>query len=329
MKPCIYFEPKVSNDNFEGTRLRKNIKKALENQNIAYAKSIIDIYDLIHFISLNDELKINDAVEQNIPVVFSALNCESDESARTLDRNYGLSQKTIKLLNKVDLVLVSDSLSMKFLSTNGIKKPIKIVSPGVSLSRFEFDNLLEENIFYNYYQLEKGSKFVVSIGGSEDKENLKILFNIAKLCPNVLFFYFTPKKENKITNIIFNKIKNVKICSLLNSELYASMMKCATIFLQLTNMSHSPISILDAAASKTQLVSISYKGLNEDYLDSCKCYYGDNAEELSKIINGLINNELKYTTEEAFEFAKNNSIENLGISLVQIYENLLREKKND
>ena len=84
MKPCIYFSPKANKDNFEGARLRKNIKGALEIKNIDYAKSIFDRHDLVHFISLDDESKIDDALENNIKVVFSALTCENDPAARIL-----------------------------------------------------------------------------------------------------------------------------------------------------------------------------------------------------------------------------------------------------
>ena len=103
MKICVYFQPTIENDNFEGMRLRKNIKGALELHNIPYAKNLLDTYDIVHFMSLDDEAKIIDAKEANIPIVFSALYCENDNAARILQDKNGiktLSPKALKILNK-------------------------------------------------------------------------------------------------------------------------------------------------------------------------------------------------------------------------------------
>ena len=69
MKICVYFQPTIENDNFEGMRLRKNIKGALELHNIPYAKNLLDTYDIVHFMSLDDEAKIIDASQLRSDVV--------------------------------------------------------------------------------------------------------------------------------------------------------------------------------------------------------------------------------------------------------------------
>lgn len=330
MKPCIYYEPKGNNLDFEGARLRKNLRSALEISHISYARSVIDTYDLIHFISLNDELKINDISETNIPIVFSALYCESDDNAKTINsNNYNvLSQKAIRILNKVDLILVNDEASKKFLIVNGIKKVIKVVTAGINLARFESINKLEDDIFYNYYQVDKNKKYVVSISNSNNKELVKKISSIAEKCPNLLFFHFSPNLT-KAKNQNYKHLKNLNICPILNEELYISMMKNATIYLSLENERHSPLTLLDAMASKTQIISLDPSCLNEEMLNGCKAYHGKNEDEISKIINQLINNELQYTTQEAYEYAKKNSIQCLNKDLIEIYEKLLREKKDD
>ena len=93
MKICVYFEPREKFDNFEGARLRKSIKDALELKNIPYAKNIVDSYDLIHFCSLDDELKILDAKTDHIPTVFTALMCEVDKTSRIYEIKNGISRK--------------------------------------------------------------------------------------------------------------------------------------------------------------------------------------------------------------------------------------------
>ena len=183
MKPCIYFSPKASKDNFEGARLRKNLKGALEIKNIEYAKSIFDSYDLIHFISLDDETKIDDALENNKKVVFSALNCENDPTARTLTYKIGgvaeLSVKAVRVLNKVDHIFVPSEKARDYLVENDVVSPISVLTPGVNLSRFVLTGDASDNVFYDYNQIERGTKFIVSIGTYEKKEQLLRIIEIA------------------------------------------------------------------------------------------------------------------------------------------------------
>lgn len=329
MKPCIYFEPKIRNDNFEGVRLRKNIKNALEVNNISYSKSIVDTYDIIHFISINDEVKINDALESKIPVIFSALYCESDDCARTLTRSQpsSLSQKALRVLNKVNCVLVSDAISKKYLTNNGVRTKIEIVTPGVNLSRFEKHNNFKEDIFYNYYQVAKNKKYAVSISTSDDRSLIKKLISIAKQCPNILFFHFSPTKNNLTINISKDIPSNLKLCALIDSELYCSMLKNAFIYLLLDNNYHSPLLLLEVMASKTQIVALSPLQMNQEYVEEAKAYVGEDEQEISKIINQLINNELEYKIDDGYKFAIDNSIEVLGKQLINVYKKIIRETK--
>lgn len=329
MKICVYFQPKEKDNIFEGARLRKSIKGALEENNIVYAKDIIDTYDLIHFISLDDELKINDAKEERIPIVFSALNCESDNRAKILtekDGIYILSPKAIRTLNKADVVLVSDNDSKLLLEENGIMTKIEIVSPGVNLKRFQFNDKLEENIFYNYYQLEKDQKFVTIIGTYKDQELRKELISIAELCPDIHFFYFGNARIGKVMRMMKSIPNNLRFCPLTDNEIYCSMMKCASIYLSLDNSHHCPITLLDAAASKTQIVALEPTKLNKEMLKKLNAYIGDNPSAVAEIINKLIKGELENKADLAYEYAKENSLENVGKRLVEIYQSLIGGK---
>lgn len=326
MKICVYFNQNSKSESFEGVRLVKNIKGALSLNNIAYAKHIIDSYDLIHFISLDDELKINDAKEAGIPVVFSALSCESDDQAKILTEKkdgYSLSNKALRVLNKVDVVLVSDEASKKVLIDNGVKTDIKVVSAGVNLSRFEFVGPLEDEIFYKYYRLEKDQKYIVSIGTYDDREKRKLLYEIAERCPKYKFFYFGIESLVKLTRLGHKIPSNLKLYPLTNSEIYCSMMKKASCYLAFDNDKHAPITLLDVAASKTPIVALSPTGLNEELLNNLHAFKGNNADEVSDIINKVLSNEIQPPIDEAYEYAKKNSLIKLGEQLIHVYEEVL------
>ncbi len=330
MKVCVYFEPSENRDNFEGARLRKNIKGALEIMGIPYCNNIVNKYDLIHFISIKDEEKINDAIESHIPTVISAFMCENDITARITNvrnENVGLSLKAIRVLNKVDRVLVPNQTGKEFLLKHGITSKIDVVTPGVKLSRFEKTNQIEDDVFYRYYQLEKDAKFIVSIGTYDDKECLKALKEVARKCPKYKFFFFGVGQNAKKLYKSRNVPSNLKLALLMNDEVYCSMMKQASIYLSFDNSKHSPITLLDAASSKTQIVALEPLSYNEEILKETRAYTCANVGEVVLTIEGLMKGSLPFKVEEAYEFAKKNSLEKLGEELKEEYENIITEAK--
>ena len=72
MKVLVHFQPSPKFDNFEGARMRKTIKGALEMVETKYTSNLLDDYDVTHFISPEDEGRMNIAIERRKPVVVSA-----------------------------------------------------------------------------------------------------------------------------------------------------------------------------------------------------------------------------------------------------------------
>ena len=213
MKICVYFQPKDKYDNFEGMRLRKSIKGALELVDVPYSRNIIDSYDIIHFVSPDDEVKINDAKEEGIPTVFSAGMSETDIATRLFELKndvHVITPRALRTLNKVDLVLVSDETSKQLLIDSGVKTRVEVVPLGVNTARFEMTSQLESDIFFNYYQLSKDTKFVVSVGSYEDRDKFKALCEIARFCPNYHFYYFGRCKSKRKPPKIKNAPRNIK-----------------------------------------------------------------------------------------------------------------------
>ena len=85
MKILVSFNPGKKSENFEGVRLRKCIKGALEVADVPYTIYVGDNFDVAHFISPKEENKIDTIVANGIPVVVSALYCESDPAASWLE----------------------------------------------------------------------------------------------------------------------------------------------------------------------------------------------------------------------------------------------------
>ena len=84
MKVLVYFQPNRKYDNYEGARMRKTIKGALEVVGATHTSNIYDDYDVAHFMSPEDESKLNIALERDVPVIVSALYGEDDPSEQLL-----------------------------------------------------------------------------------------------------------------------------------------------------------------------------------------------------------------------------------------------------
>ena len=155
MKTLVYFQPSSKNDNFEGARMRKTIKGALEIIGSSYTSNLYDDYNVAHFMSPDDENKLNIAIERNVPVVVSALFGEDDPTTRFVNykskdgkRFNTLKAKALRVLNKADLVLVPTASGKEFLIENGVNTPIEVALPGINLSRFNFSKVTIEQFFF-------------------------------------------------------------------------------------------------------------------------------------------------------------------------------------
>ena len=108
MKILVSFQPNKKAPDFEGVRLRKTIKGALEMAEVDYTTSVVEKYDAVHLITPDDENKLNDAKENHVPVIVSALYCESDPVVYnmfliTLCRR---EKRRAILINRYDLVCI-------------------------------------------------------------------------------------------------------------------------------------------------------------------------------------------------------------------------------
>ena len=194
MKVLVYFQPSSKHDNYEGARMRKTIKGALEVIGATYTTNLYDDYDVAHFMSPDDENKLNIALERNVPIVVSALFGEDDPTTRFLNhknkdgkRTVTLKAKALKMLNKANLILVPCESAKEFLIANGVNKPIETIIPGVNLARFNFSREDEKELFYRYFREDKNKKLVLAVG--EYTNNMDV---------NKPFYASYLKQDNKV-----------------------------------------------------------------------------------------------------------------------------------
>ena len=331
MKVLVSFKPKSKYDNFEGTRLRKTIKGALEISDISYAVSEDEYFDVAHFISPDDELKITLLKDKGIPVVLSALYTENDPTCayleyRKKDKKMVIRAKAMRVLNKADLVLVPTLAAKEFLISNGVSSLVEVVEPGTNLSRFNILREDEKEIFYRYFGEVKERKVVISIGSYDNVDGINAFIKAAERNPSVSFYYFAqdnPKNSWKIRFRLRKAPKNIRFETIPPDDVYRSALINADVVTYIGYDLMGVTSLLDAMASHSEIVVRKQPLLEGILTDEVNCHLGQYSETIADIIADVINNNIASTSEGAFLKASTMGLDVLGAKLKDIYQKLV------
>ncbi len=337
MKPFIYFEEK-DEVSFEGVRLRKNLKGALELAGVNHAPSFLAMPDILHLIAPTKMELINEAKDNEAKIVVSALYGSRDKSCTFLEKKgdgYALNKAGIKTLQAADLIFAPNKEGEKYIKKAGINAPIKILTPGVNLSRFDGVDDVERSVFSRYSSLREGQKYVISCGDYKDNGAIKRLSNIAKRFPNLRFFYFGLKNgkyastnTRKRYSLIYGR--NITFLSLVEDDIYRSAIKGAIAYLSLSDLPDF-IPVLESMSAKVPVFEIIRPEFGNLSIDGRTGYLNDDEGKMIERLTFLCQNEEKPTIIEAYDYAKKASLRILGDELVQNYESLLsrKEQEND
>ena len=338
MKVLVYFQPSSKHDNYEGARMRKTIKGALEVIGATYTTNLYDDYDVAHFMSPDDENKLNIALERNVPIIVSALFGEDDPTTRFLNhknkdgkRTVTLKPKALKMLNKANLILVPCESAKEFLIANGVNKPIETIIPGVNLARFNFSREDEKELFYRYFREDKNKKIVLAMGEyTNNMDGISSLINAAKKREDVEFYYigcetFAANYGN-CKRVIRSAPKNVYFKTILPDDIYRSMLLNADVFMLPGYSLSGIISVQEAMAANCQLI-VRESAVYSELLENEKtAYIADNSETLTSLCLDYLDSKIKPTTEEAYNKISSYNLENFGHKLCELYNSLVTNK---
>ena len=338
MKVLVYFQPSPKHDNFEGARMRKTIKGALEVIGQAYTSNLYDDYDVAHFMSPDDENKLNIALERKIPVVVSALYGEDDPATRFLiHKNKDgkvvtfLKAKALKMLNKATLILVPCESAKEFLIRNGVNRQIEVLVPGVNLARFNFSREDEKELFYRYFREDKDKKLVLAMGEyTNNMEGIHSLINAAKKREDTVFYYigcetFAANYGN-CRKIIKNAPKNVHFKTILPDDIYRSMLLNADVFMLPGYNLSGIISVEEAMAANCQLIVRKTATFPEFLKNEKTAYIAEFSETLTSLCLDYLDKKIKPTTEEAYRKISLYNLDSFGRQLFNIYSSLTTNK---
>ena len=342
MKILVSFQPNKKAPDFEGVRLRKTIKGALEMAEVDYTTSVVEKYDAVHLITPDDENKLNDAKENHVPVIVSALYCESDPVASYLEykskdgvRHVRLSDKGLRFLNKADLVLVPSLKARDFLVDSGVTTDISISQPGLNVSRYDFSREEEKNLFFRYFREDPKKRLVMAVGEYDiNMDGINAYVNAAKKCPDALFYYvgreIVPGVFNspKIKKLISGAPKNLKFTTVMPDDIYRSALLNAEVFVVPGYRPTGAMSIVDAMGAKCQIIARKQAVFTDLVVDGKTGYLGEYSETISSLIRDYLEGKLKPTIEDAHKLiSEKNNLKVVGEQLKWFYVEQINIKK--
>lgn len=342
MKILVSFQPNKKAPDFEGVRLRKTIKGALEMAGVDYTTSIVEKYDAVHLMTPDDENKLNDAKENNVPIIVSALYCESDPVASYLEykskdgvRHVRLSDKALRFLNKADLVLVPSLKARDLLVDSGVTTDISISQPGMNVSRFDFSREDEKTLFFRYFREDPKKRLVVAVGEYDvNMDGINAYINAAKKCPDVLFYFIGREivpgvfSSLKIKKMISSAPKNLKFTTVMPDDIYRSALLNAEVFVIPGYRPTGAISVVDAMGAKCQIIARKQAVFTDLVVDGKTGYLGEYSETISSLIKDYLEGKLKPTIEEAHSIvSEKNNLKVIGEQLKWFYVEQINIKK--
>lgn len=330
MRVLIHFEPKRRNQKiYEGVRVRKSIKGACELNGISYTSDPRESYDVAHFVGANDEKIINEALLKKAPVIISALMCENDPDASMLVQKGEvptLTPRMLKLLNRVTLIIVPTDGGRIILKHAGVETPIRVLSEGVNLSRFDPNNELEKQIFLRYYHLEKNRKLVIGSGIYDKEAGLQDLVNIARKRPDTEFYFFGRKKGWFMPRVVrrITKVapKNCHFHDIIDDDVYRSALLNANAYFITSYVKAGTVSLLDAMAAKCQIIARESAVYTDMLSNKKEAYICKTTSECEKKLSSFLDGKLAPTVEAAYTLAKKVDLKKVGVSLKDIYESV-------
>lgn len=332
MKILVHYAPGPKLDVFEGMRLRKNIKGALELNGISWVESIFALPEIAHFISPLDEAKAHDYRDEGAKIVVSALYCEGDPTCRYFemqkDGSYMLTAKADRLLQEADLIFVPTEADRNLLYECGFsEKRISVVSPGINLARFERQSDIQNAVFRRYMRVRDDEKYFLTVGSFDDKETIGDVVYLAEKVPDIRFFYLGEgqSQEPLITRLNKKTPRNLTFSDLVEDDIYCTGLVGAEAFLVFSSSKCDELQIIEAMAAKTQIVNIGPLKKDRLLIDETNCLAYDNKDDAASALKLISQGEMTGTVMEARKTALANSLKNLGATLKKEYESLLTE----
>ncbi len=332
MKILLYFES-------EELIKTSGIGRAFKHQQVALTKANVDYtidplctdYDILHIntYGLSSETMIKQARKLGKKVIYHAHSTEEDfKNSFILSNQIApiFKKLIVSLYTQADAIITPTPYSKGLLESYGITLPIFPISNGIDLDKYAYD---EEKVkaYRRYFGIKENEKVVISVGLYFERKGILDFIEVAKRMPDYKFIWFghTPLVSipKKIQDVINNHPNNVYFPGYVKGPIIEGAYLDASCFFFPSNEETEGIVVLEALASK-QNVLVRDIGVFDPWLvDKRDCYKGKTVDDFVSLIDDIANHRLPSTKENGYKVAMEKDIAKIGEQLKKVYETVL------
>lgn len=329
---------------FEGEKIlaKSGIGRALDHQKRALNEVGIDYtlnpdctdYDILHIntYGINSHNMVKKARKMGKKVIYHAHSTEEDFRNSFIGSNQIsplVKKYLISLYTKADYLITPTPYSKKLLEGYGIRLPIAAISNGIDLNRFT-PSIEKEKKFRNYFNIQENQKVVICVGLYFERKGIIDFVEIARKLPEYRFIWFGHTPMYSIPKAIRAIVKgdhpdNVEFPGYIKGDIIEGAYSAANLFFFPSNEETEGIVILEALASRQQVLVRDipvYEGWLEDQKN---CYMGRDNQQFESLITQIVEDKLPSTRELGYQLAEERSIQHIGLELKVAYEEVLKD----
>ncbi|WP_086348312.1 glycosyltransferase family 4 protein [Candidatus Enterococcus clewellii] len=336
MKVLLYFEG-------EKVLAKSGIGRALEHQKKALSEMGIDYtldhkctdYDILHIntYGLSSYRMISKARRLGKKIIYHAHSTEEDFRNSFIGSNQlapWFKKYLVHLYSKADYLITPTDYSKKLLESYGLNAPIKVVSNGIDIEKYQ-PKAEKEKLFRDYFHLTADQKVIICVGLFFKRKGITDFVEIARQMPEYTFIWFghvpmisIPKEVRRIVKKAHTE--NVIFPGYIKGDIIEGAYSGADLFFFPSYEETEGIVVLEALASRQNVLVRDipvYSGWLED---GKNCFMGIDNWEFQKQIKEMIEKQLPDLTESGYQTAKAKDIKEIGSKLADVYQQVLSDK---
>ena len=288
-------------------------------------------YDLVHINTVfpKSAAFANKAHRQGKKVVYHGHSTKEDfKNSFALSNQLAPAFKAwlIHCYNKGDLILTPTDYSKEILKSYNLKRPIEVVSNGIDLDFWQ-SKPKDRDRFYEKYNLDKSKKSVVSVGLPIKRKGIDDFIKLARALPDYEFVWFgklNPKiLPSDIKKAMANKTTNLHFPGYITSEEVREAYSGSDLYVFLTREETEGIVLLEALATKADILIRDIEIFEKDFTDGTNIYKGKDYNGFKEKIVDILEKRLPSLSDIGYKEAYKKSIENTGKRLVECYKKVL------
>lgn len=329
MKVCIYLEMEEKLAKCGIGKAVENQKRALELAGVEYTTNAREDFDIIHINTIGPRSLY---LAKKMKFKGKKVIMHSHSLAEDFRNSFwfsnavapALKQYLKRFYNQADMVLCPTRYAMHLLREYGVTREVRIISNGVDLNRFKNVDLRREEA-KRRFSLDGTVPF--SVGHVFARKGVRTFVRVAEHFPNTFVWfgsiYPPPLGPREMVNLVNNAPKNVKFPGFVENVLAYS---AGDIFFFPSKCELQGIVVLEAAASKKPILVRDIPVYDGWLTHDENCLKAKNKDEFIVHLKELMEDKRvrRKLSAKAYRMVQEHSLENIGCSLKDIYESLLK-----